>query len=137
MQCVKDKYVDTPDYVAVYRSLLSAACRRKFVFAHDVADIMGLPPHSPISHAEVNQMLAEISQNEHLQGRPLISALVIDSRNVPGKAFFALARALGRLTEDTPQAEELFWESEREAVYGQWVNCKAIAPGIVGRIDGL
>jgi hypothetical protein len=120
MLVVADKYVDTKDYITVVRALLAAARKRGTIFHFDVAAMMGLPPLAADSHVEVNQMLAEIAQNEHLQGRPILSALAIDTRNSPGETFFAIARRLGRLTGESPSDEQTFWREEVEAVYIRW-----------------
>jgi hypothetical protein len=120
MLIVADKYVDSKDYITVYRALLMAARKRGTIFYFDVAAMMGLPPLAEESHLEADQMLAEIAQNEHLQHRPLLSALAIDTRNSPGPSFFDIARRLGRLTGTSPGDEQTFWREEVEAVYLKW-----------------
>ena len=120
MIVVQDKYVDTPDYTRVYRRLLDAAGKREVVFYLDVAKIMGIAMTAPELKREVAHMLAEISQNEHYQGRPMLSAIVVSSKNSPVAGFFELAHHLGKLKLLTSEAEERFWEEEKEAVYTRW-----------------
>ena len=120
MIVVPDKYVDTPDYTRVYRKLLDAATNRDIVFYLDVAKMMGIAMTAPQLKREVAHMLAEISQNEHYQGRPMLSAIVVSSKNAPVAGFFELAHHLGKLKLLTAEAEERFWEEEKEAVYVRW-----------------
>jgi hypothetical protein len=120
MIVVPDKYVDTPDYTRVYKRLLEAAREGEIVYYLDVAKIMGLAMTAADLRREVAHLLAEISQNEHYQGRPMLSAIVVSSKNAPVAGFFELAHHFGKLKMRTPEAETHFWEEEKAAVYEKW-----------------
>ena len=69
---------------------------------------------------EVGRALGEISAGEVRDGRPMLSALVINASGLPGRGFFRLARRLGKLDDDSPEGRRCFWEKEIAAVYAAW-----------------
>ena len=63
---------------------------------HAVAAVAGLDLDQPEDRAALQGILHAISMAEHAAGRPLLSVVVVLGRKrVPGRGFFALARALG------------------------------------------
>jgi len=46
---------------------------------------------------EVGHILAEISEDEAQNGRPMLSAIAVNSTGVPSFGFFDLAKRLGAL----------------------------------------
>ncbi|HYF61373.1 MAG TPA: hypothetical protein VD886_01080 [Herpetosiphonaceae bacterium] len=115
-----DKYRGTPAYRYVYAELTLAARYRGSLTYQEVAAMAGLPITGSHMGREVGLLLGEISEDEHLAGRPLISALVT---NVEGKVtggFFSLARQLGLLDGEDPAAEQRFLERQRKAIYDYW-----------------
>ncbi len=71
---------------------------------------------------EVGQILGEISEDEHRQGRPMLSAVAVSTSGQPGEGFYELARALGKLKSESLKESHLFWERERAAVYDEWAE---------------
>jgi len=69
---------------------------------------------------EVGHILGAISEDEHLQGRPMLSAVAVGVSGEPGNGFYLLARDLGKLKDDSAEARKLFWETEIVAVYKEW-----------------
>lgn len=69
-------------------------------------------------------ILGQVSLEEHEQGRPLLSVLVVHKTGdyKPGPGFFELAEALGRDTTDLDKA----WIDETREVFRYW-NEKAPA----------
>ncbi len=120
MTAPKQKYEDTKDYMLVYCELIKAAQNRGTIGYQDVATIMALPMTGNHMARETGQMLGEISKNEHANGRPMLSAVVIRLDGAPGDGFFELARELGRLKSATREDEKRFWQAERDAVYRTW-----------------
>lgn len=55
---------------------------------------------------EVGYILGEISEDEHVAGRPMLSALALSKAGKAGPGFFGLARALGALNSDHPADEQ-------------------------------
>ncbi len=120
MTVYKEKYKDSLDYMLVYCELIKAAQNRSTIGYQAVATIMGLPMTGNHMARETGHMLGEISQNEHAQGRPMLSALVVRTSGSPGPGFFKLARDLGKLRPATREEEERFWRGEIGAVYKTW-----------------
>jgi hypothetical protein len=61
----------------------------------------------------MDQLLGEISEEEHAAERPLLSAVVVRSdpdRPVPGPGFYRLARRLGSMPDQTDEVD--FWRAE-------------------------
>jgi hypothetical protein len=69
---------------------------------------------------ETGHILGEISEDELKHERPMLSALVVGTSGLPGPGFFKLARQLGKLQDDSKEAERSFWEEEKAAVYSTW-----------------
>lgn len=71
------------------------------------------PQSSRLAH-----MLGEISSEEHLAGRGMLSVVVVHKHGdgMPGSGFFKLARSLGQDVDD----RLVFWIQELEKVYKTW-----------------
>ena len=67
-------------------------------------------------------MLADIASHEHRAGRPLLTALVVTGKSIPGNIFFSSARDLGILSSTDPAEEMRFWMSEEARVYDTWAG---------------
>lgn len=73
------------------------------------------PYDDPVMHA-LACMVCELSIEEFAQGRPLISAMVVNKDTQrPGRGFFNLARDLGCSVVD----EDTFWSNELNRIYLQ------------------
>jgi hypothetical protein len=69
----------------------------------------------PLMHA-LACMVGELSIEEFLQNRALISAMVVNKEHgTPGRGFFTLARDLGLTIVD----EDVFWGNEMNKIYSQ------------------
>jgi hypothetical protein len=104
----------------VYSELIQAAQYRGVTTYQAIAEIMGLRLSGAHMGKEVGYILGEISEDEFRQGRPLLSAIAVGVGGSPGPGFFGLARDLGKLKEDSKEAEQRFWGEEKEAVYATW-----------------
>lgn len=120
MSAVSDEYRGSKEYLLVYCKLIRAAQDDETMTYGDIAPILGLPPSGNYMGVEIGKLLDEINEDEHGQGRPMLSALVVGTRGMPGDGFFKLARALGRLQENAKEAERHFWRQEKAAVYAAW-----------------
>ena len=98
---VRDELVRTAQYGATTRY-------------QAVAGIMGLTPR----HRDVGRILDEISRNEASEGRPMLSAVVVNADGRPGVGFYRLASEIGRAA--SPDPDPAFWNEEREALYAEW-----------------
>lgn len=121
MAVVPDKYRGTKEYRLVRDEMIQAARNGTTITYGDIADIMGLPPRGHYMAKEVGQVSGEISEDEHIQGRPMLSAVAISTeRRRPGPGFFGLARDMRILHGSSEQDERRFWAAEKAAVYDTW-----------------
>jgi len=118
---VEDKYRGTREYREVRDEMIRAAKQGRLIYYANIASIMGLPRSGHHMSREVGHISGEISEDEHSQGRPMLSAVAVSvTRRIPGSGFFDLARSLGKLQDSTEQAERRFWGGEKAAVYTTW-----------------
>jgi len=118
MSVVSRKYFGDEKFLKVYYKLIRTAQKRRTISYKDVAEIIGLPIRGDHMAREAGQILGEISEWEHNEGRPLLSAVVIrEDIGIPGEGFFKLARQLGKLQG---QNEQDFWENELHDIYDTW-----------------
>ena len=65
------------------------------------------------------RVLDGISRAEAREGRPMLSAVVVNQdTGRPGDGFYRLAAEIGRA--ESPAPDVAFWEEEREALYRYW-----------------
>jgi len=118
MSVVKEKYRGTTKYFHVMAELVRAAQYGGITTYQDIAVIMGLPLTGAYMGKETGHILGEISEDEVLADRPMLSAVAVGVSGKPGPGFFGLARDLRKITAETN--ETAFWEQEREAAYKAW-----------------
>lgn len=67
---------------------------------------------------DLAETLGEIMKEDHDQGRPLSTALVVSVRtDLPGKGFFEYARNLGYQIPNTPADETSFARAQQQALW--------------------
>lgn len=119
MAIVKNKYRGKKEYLLVHAAIQTAAKYRGSITYQNVAKIMGLPQQGNHMGSEVGYILGEISDEEVTNGRPMLSAIVVNAKGQVGPGFFILARKLGRLKNEN---EQDFLEKEQKLVYKTWRN---------------
>jgi hypothetical protein len=107
---------------AVYTHLRNAARRRGRVFYAELAGLLNDLTDHPDHVASVSDVLREIAEAEHQAGRPLLTALAVTGKSVPGDVFFTSARDLGVLTSADPAEEMGFWLEEERRVHEAWAS---------------
>lgn len=110
----------TSSYQVIYDRLLSAARERSRVFHSEVRGLLDALPGDPRLRPGVDEVLAQIAGDEHRAGRPLLIALVVTGKSIPGNIFFTSARNLGVLKTSDPADEMRFWMAEEARVYDAW-----------------
>jgi hypothetical protein len=120
MPVVSDKYRGTLEYFNVHSELVTAAQYQGVVTYVEVARILGIRQLGHHMAREVGQILGEISEDEVLRGRPMLSALAVGGAGMPSKPFFDLASQLGLLQDDSLTGQKRFWNRVRTAVYQTW-----------------
>lgn len=83
----------------------------------ELADSIKSMPYGAWS-SHFGKFLTELSVEEHQNGRPLISALVVDkTRRMPNSGFWDLARLLNLLPQTADSSDEfLFWLKEIDKI---------------------
>lgn len=117
------KYTATKEYYLTYCKCISAARKRALLHYADIANIIGIPiSHFSYMSSEIGRILGEISINENLNNRPMLSAVVIGKeKKKPGKGFFILAKQLCKLNYNATEKKETdFWKKELNDVYSTW-----------------
>ncbi len=112
------KYYGTPLYTLVYEKLKSVANNREIIGYDAIFEIMGLRSGNHAAK-EAGQMLGEISDHTCREGKPMLSAVVVNQQEgIPGSGFFELAAKLGKFPHGASRAQkEAFWKNELKAVY--------------------
>ena len=118
MPIVTSKYRGTTTYFHVHGELMRAAQYRGITTYQDLAVIMALPLTGAYMGSETGHILGEISEDEVIAGRPMLSAIAVSVAGKPGPGFFGLARELGKLHDG--ENELTFWEAECERVHAAW-----------------
>jgi hypothetical protein len=110
----------TAAYRVIYDRLTDAARERSRVFHSEVRGLLKSLPGDPRLRPDVDEVLAQIAGDEHRAGRPLLTALVVTGKSIPGNIFFASARDLRLLASTDPAEEMRFWMAEEARVYDTW-----------------
>jgi hypothetical protein len=114
------KYRGTTAFFIIYSKLVNAALAGGLVTYKEVARVLGIRQTGHHMANEVGQVLGEISEDEHGYGRPLLSALAVSEKGIPGEGFWTLARRLGRFSGEGSEEELRFWHGEQGRVYETW-----------------
>lgn len=110
----------TRAYDVIYQKLIDAARQRSRMFHAEVRGILESLSTNPVEQPGVDELLRQIAEDEHRAGRPLLIALVVTGKSIPGEIFFGAARELGVLTSRDPAEEMRFWMAEEARVYEAW-----------------
>lgn len=107
-----------PDMQTIRRKLVRLATNKKTAYYYQVAGLIGMGPRNP----KFLRILDDINRQEDLEGRPLLSAVVVLSgqskrRTISSSGFFKLAEDLKKY--DGGDKVE-FWNAEIERVYSLW-----------------
>ena len=106
---------------AIYEELMRVAKGQRLTNYGDIAPLARLDMRNPVDRNEIGRILDEISNAEHQQSRPLLSAVVVQKEfNIPGKGFFALARRLDLYSGHDDLSDVAFWASEVTKVHAAW-----------------
>ncbi|WP_347158016.1 hypothetical protein [Pontibacter chitinilyticus] len=82
---------------------------------------LGLNLENPYEKSRLNEVIDEISEQEHAAGRPLLSALVrVKGQKNQGDSFFRLCERLGYGPWKDLKRNSKFIEEQREACRDFW-----------------
>jgi hypothetical protein len=113
-------YKDSLEFLLAYAELIGTAQRRGLITYGELASLLGLPTSGNYMGRELGNYLAEVSRNEQVQGRPMLSAVVVYGDGSIGNGFFELAQEMGLLETDDVSKQGQFWETQNKAVYDTW-----------------
>ena len=88
-------------------------------FYGDLSELIDLPPRS----RQLYRILDSINVQEHQEGRPLLSALVVRRGfRIPGDGFFVNAKDLGEYDDSRGDAtaHAAFWIDEVHRIWDHW-----------------
>lgn len=120
MPLIPDKYRGSRAYSLVYCRLIDAARKIEAVSYERIAEIMGLEPGLYMVQ-EIGHLLGEINEDEHNNGRPMLSAVAVNPDiKMPGEGFFKLANKLQKFHGTTVEDKRTFWREEIQKVYETW-----------------
>ncbi len=120
MPIVPNKYRGKKEYLMTISELINAARYSGTTTYQEIALIAGLPLRGSHMGREVGQILGEIAEDEVSQGRPMLSAIVVGVNGKPGEGLFSLAKEFGKLTDESEEGKQKFYEQEQKACYDTW-----------------
>jgi hypothetical protein len=103
----------------IYDALKNAAVQhgRPLTYS-DIAPLAELDMGRADHRNQIAKILDEISTEEHANGRPLLSAIVVHSEDyLPGGGFFKMAKRLGAFNKGS---QSDFHAEELTNVYAYW-----------------
>lgn len=115
----------------IYEKLKQVAAARRTITYKDVGKVASLVPGP-----ELFEILTEISEHEHKDGRPLLSVIVVGGKGIPGPGFFTLARRRGLLQQE--ESYEEFFHRELNKVHQVWTDSgtRRADSGLVAEAEG-
>ncbi|MDL1917533.1 hypothetical protein FBR00_16475 [Anaerolineae bacterium CFX4] len=114
------KEYETVEYHLIYGALIAAARHRGTVTYQELAQTVGLPVTGNYMGRQIGELLGAVSQNEVINGRPMLSAVAVTSSGSAGGGFFTLARELGLLNSSHEADERKFLEDQQRKCYAIW-----------------
>jgi hypothetical protein len=109
---------ETIEYHLIYSELIQAARRRGTVTYQELARVVGLPLSGNYMGKRIGELLGTVVFNEFNQGRPMLSALAVNTEGKPGSGFIPWAEKVGYLQAGDDPTQ--FWETQRKACYDTW-----------------
>ncbi len=107
-------------YIKVYYKLIKIAEKGETINYGKIGDMMSLPQGQYMGQ-QVGIICDEINNDEHINGRPMLSAVVIRKDwEMPGDGFFECAKSLRKFDGNTEREKRIFWQNEIKKVYKEW-----------------
>lgn len=111
---------ETVEYHLIYSELIKAARNRGTVTYQELAHVVGLPVTGNHMGRRIGDLLGAVSQNEAMQGRPMLSAIAVTSAGKVSSGFFTLARQMELIKSESPGDEQKFLEDQQRKCYATW-----------------
>ena len=107
----------------IYKKLCEVAATEAIVNYHQIAPLAGLDMSLADDRNRMSDILDEISQFEHDQNRPLLSAVVVQvETGRPGKGFYKLAAKLKLFSGRSDIDQMEYFISTIRQTYQAWRN---------------
>jgi hypothetical protein len=109
-------------YQIIYEKLVQLARSGNVITYGELAGLVHLQMESLADRNQLSHNLDQINRQEHNQGHPMISAVVVYAdKNGPGDGFSNLGTELGLYGGSHSKNDKLtFWTSELKKVYDFW-----------------
>mgnify|MGYP001592106131 FL=1 len=92
------------------------ATKQSLISYKNLADCVGI--NSPRKIYKITKILENLIIEDHINNRPLLSALVVGRGGLPGRGFFQLCKKINRyFGPDTGPQATVFHELEKKLVY--------------------
>ena len=104
----------------IYDLLTRVARVEETISYGDVARSADLDLDTVADRRRLFSILDRISRSENRAGRPLLSAVVIGGRGLPGVGFFSMAINLGLYRRN--ESKVSYWSQELQRVHRQWAS---------------
>jgi len=102
----------------IYQELMKIARKKTVTYYSDIAPLAGLNMDLPEDRVRIGQLLDDINHDEHTNGRPLISAVVVHKGALrPGEGFFKMAKDWGIFKGND---SDTFYIQELRKVHDYW-----------------
>jgi hypothetical protein len=109
----------------LYDELVRLAKSQTLAAYSDVAPLVGLSMDNDVDRNEIARLLGEIAIHEDVEGRPMLTALIVHrgDDNNPGEGFLSLAQELGHFDGTRDLIAKLtFWANQVTQVHNHWLN---------------
>ena len=104
----------------IYQEIKQVAKNKDITYYSDIAPLVGLDMGFEPDRNKMSNILDKISKNEHENGKPLLSAVVIlRDKNIPGDGFFGMAKEVGLYDGND---KDQFWANELHRVHDYWTK---------------
>lgn len=108
--------------ISLYEYLRDIAARRGSTTYALAGAVVNLDMTNQAHRNEISRLLDEISEFEHHENRPLLSACVIrNDLGRPGNGFFEMAQRIGLFLIHGGDRDQ-FWINELRRVHDYWAN---------------
>jgi hypothetical protein len=122
-----DELFASVEFMKVYALLIETARRCGLTTYREIAGVTGWKGQGSYFASRVGQLLFKINAAEHAQGRPMLSAVVLnqkpDKRTAASLAgFFECAKGLGLSSAQSKTAQHDFLNEQLHEVYTTWAE---------------
>ena len=117
------KEIYTPEHERVLAILQEYASKKKTISYSELIQKakLKLDMSIPYDRGQIGHLLGDISWNESIDGRPMLSSIALHKRgDLQGQGFFELAEKIYGIKLKTEDAKLVFGMNEMEKTHSYW-----------------